>query len=101
MAGRGEVRPGTRLRARGGEGEGHMSTPLGEMTATEIVAWVRDVRARLAAKMDREQAYLSRRARHGRQTRTDDALRADQELARDVLALLSEVEQAALGAARA
>ena len=63
------------------------------MSAEEVRAWVQQTRAALLRKMQRERAYLERRARRGVWTPTDEACEADQELEADLLALLDEMEQ--------
>ena len=64
-----------------------------QMTPDEMRRWLHDTRLALQRKMQREQAYLHRRARQGVHTPTDDAYEADQELEADLLALLEELEQ--------
>ena len=59
----------------------------------EVGAWVQQTRAALRQKMQRERAYVQRRARWGVRTPTDVAYEADQELEADLLALLDEMEQ--------
>jgi hypothetical protein len=63
------------------------------MSPEEVRAWVQQTRAALLRKMQRERAYLERRARRGVWTSTDEAYEADQELEADLLALLDEMEQ--------
>ncbi len=63
------------------------------MSPEEIRAWLQQTRAALLRKMQRERAYLQRRARRGVRTPTDEAYEADQELEADLLALLDEMEQ--------
>jgi len=63
------------------------------MSPEEVRAWLQQTRAALLRKMQRERAYLERRARRGVRTPTDEAYEADQELEADVLALLDEMEQ--------
>jgi hypothetical protein len=67
--------------------------PLSCMSPEEIRAWVQQTRAALLRKMQRERAYLQRRARRGVWTPTDEAYEADQELEADLLALLDEMEK--------
>jgi len=62
------------------------------MTPDEIRAWIRSTRAALRRKMQRERAYLDRRARRGRPTPTDEAYEQDQLLEADLLAMLDEME---------
>ena len=64
-----------------------------QLTPNEMRRWLHDTRLALQRKMQREQAYLSRRARRGVRTPTDEAYEADQELEADLLALLEELEQ--------
>lgn len=54
--------------------------------------WIRTHRTALQRKMQREQAYLERRARRGVRTPTDDAYEADRQLEADMVALLDEME---------
>jgi acyl-CoA thioesterase len=67
--------------------------PLSCLAPEEVRAWVQHTRAALLRKMQRERAYLERRARRGVWTPTDEAYEADQELEADLLALLDEIEQ--------
>jgi hypothetical protein len=67
--------------------------PLSCMSPEEIRSWIQKTRAALLRKMQRERAYLQRRARRGARTPTDEAYEADQELEADLLALLDEMEQ--------
>ena len=64
---------------------------LAEMTSEEGTAWLASMRERLARKMWRERAYLSRRAARGTYTPTDDAYEADQALEAELLAFLDEI----------
>ena len=66
--------------------------PLAQMPPHEVRAWIQRTRAALRQKMERERAYLQRRAARGVHTPTDDAYAADQLLEVDVLALLDEME---------
>lgn len=66
---------------------------IGQMSQTERATWLQETKAALGRKMAREQAYLAHRARRGRRTPTDEAYEADQELERDLLWLLEEMEQ--------
>jgi hypothetical protein len=66
--------------------------PLGHMSPTEVRAWLRATRVALQQKMQRERAYLDRRAARGTYTPTDEAYEGDQLLEADVLALLDEME---------
>jgi len=63
------------------------------MSPEEVRAWLQQTRAALLHKMQRERAYLERRARRGVWTPTDEAYEADQDLEADLLALLDEMEQ--------
>ena len=67
--------------------------PLDQMTLDELRSWVRQTRAALQQKMQREQAYLVRRASRGVRTPTDEAYEADAVLEADLLAMLDEMEQ--------
>lgn len=66
--------------------------PLLQMTPDELRKWLHDMRSALQRKMQREQAYLHRRARRGVRTPTDEAYEADQEVEADLLHLLDELE---------
>ena len=66
---------------------------LSYMSPEEVRAWLQQTRAALLHKMQRERAYLERRARRGVWTPTDEAYEADQDLEADLLALLDEMEQ--------
>ena len=67
--------------------------PLDQMSLDELQSWVRQTRAALQRKMQREQAYLARRAARGVRTPTDEAYEADVVLEADLLAMLDEMEQ--------
>lgn len=67
--------------------------PFADMSADEIHAWIQNTREHLHRKMQREQAYLDRRAAQGIHTSIDDAYRADLLLEASLLALLDELEQ--------
>ncbi len=67
--------------------------PLDQMTLDELRSWVRQTRAALQQKMQREQAYLARRAARSVRTSTDEAYEADVLLEADLLAMLDEMEQ--------
>jgi len=54
--------------------------PLDQMTLDELRSWVRQTRAALQQKMQREQAYLARRAARSVRTPTDEAYEADEVL---------------------
>lgn len=64
-----------------------------QMAPEELRHWIQTMRLALQRKMQREQAYLSRRARRGVHTPTDAAYEADQELEADLLLLLDEMTQ--------
>jgi hypothetical protein len=66
--------------------------PLNQMAPEEVRAWLRATRSALQQKMQRERAYLDRRAARGTSTPTDEAYERDQLLEADVLALLDEME---------
>ncbi len=66
--------------------------PLSEMTPDEIHAWIRVTRTALQKKMQRERAYLTRRAQRGLSTATDEAYEQDQLLEADLLVMLDEME---------
>ena len=63
------------------------------LSSQEQLTWIQERRAALQRKMQRERAYLDRRARRGVWTPTDEAYEADQQLEADVIALLAEMEQ--------
>jgi hypothetical protein len=65
---------------------------INEMTRDEMRAWIRATRTALQKKMQREQAYLDRRALRGTYTPTDEAYEQDQRLEADLLAILNEME---------
>ena len=62
------------------------------MTAAEICAWIQTTRAALQQKMQRERAYLDRRAARGTSTPTDEAYAQDQLLEAEIVALLDAFE---------
>jgi len=68
--------------------------PLSIMTPDEQRAWIAATRSALVRKMQRERAYLDRRAARGTSTPTDQAYEADQVLEADLLALLDELARA-------
>lgn len=72
---------------------GRKRKPLRDMTPVEIRAWLQQTRDALQRKMQRERAYLDRRAARGTYTPTDEAYEQDQVLEADLLALLDEMEQ--------
>ena len=74
-------------------GVGAARPPLDRMTLDELRSWVRQTRAVLQQKMQREQAYLVRRASRGVRTPTDEAYEADAVLEADLLKMLDEMEQ--------
>ena len=47
--------------------------PLNQMSEAEPLVWIRATRTALQKKMQRERAYLDRRAARGTHTPTDDA----------------------------
>lgn len=65
--------------------------PVDAMTPADLAAWIARTRTQLSQKMQRERAYLDRRAKRGTHTPTDDAYEADQALEADLLALLDEM----------
>ena len=67
--------------------------PLIDMTQDEARAWVQDLRVRLTSKMQRERAYLDRRAARGTHTPTDDVYEADQGLEAELISMLEQIEQ--------
>ena len=77
-------------RKRGGVGSAR--PPLDRMSLDELRSWVRHTREALQKKMQREQAYLARRASRGVRTPTDEAYEADAVLEADLLAMLDEME---------
>jgi len=66
---------------------------LDEMTPSEGRIWIQGVRERLQQKVQRERAYLDRRAAHGVHTPTDEAYENDQRLEAELLALLEGLER--------
>ena len=66
--------------------------PFAEMSPDEIRAWIQHTRGELQRKMQRERAYLDRRAAQGIRTPTDDTYEADLLLEADLLVLLDELE---------
>jgi hypothetical protein len=66
--------------------------PIASMTPDEARTWRQGLRDRLLSKMQRERAYLDRRAKRGVQTPTDDAYEADQLLEAELLALLDHLD---------
>src|SRR5215467_3661204 len=65
--------------------------PLNQMAPDEVRAWLRATRSALQQKMQRERAYLDRRAARGTYTPTDEAYESDQLLEADLLALIDEM----------
>lgn len=63
------------------------------MSVDEIHVWFQQTRELLQQKMQREQAYLGRRAAQGIRTSTDEAYENDLLLEADLLTLLDELEQ--------
>jgi hypothetical protein len=72
---------------------GRSRVPLAHMSPEELRDWTRTTREALLKKMQREQAYLGRRATRGVRTPTDEAYEADLVLEVDLLAMLDELEQ--------
>jgi hypothetical protein len=68
--------------------------PLSAMNLDEQRAWIGTTRTALMRKMQRERAYLDRRAARGTYTPTEEAHEADQILEADLLALLDELARA-------
>ena len=66
---------------------------LDDMTPAEGRIWIQGVRERLQQKMQRERAYLDRRAARGVSTPTDEAYENDQRLEAELLALLEGLER--------
>jgi len=66
---------------------------LDAMTPEEAQIWLRGVRERLTRKMQRERAYLDRRAARGRATPTDGAYEADLILEQELLTLVENLLQ--------
>ncbi len=67
--------------------------PFTDMSVDEIHVWFQQTRELLQQKMQREQAYLGRRAAQGIRTSTDEAYENDLLLEADLLTLLDELEQ--------
>lgn len=65
--------------------------PLAKMTPAEGHEWFKSLHKRLVQKMQRERAYLDRRASRGTNTPTDEAYRADQVLEQELLSLLDQL----------
>lgn len=70
---------------------GQARPPLSQMTPEEIRTWLFQTREALQRKMQRERAYLHRRASRGIRTPTDEVYEQDQFLEADLLALLQEM----------
>lgn len=66
---------------------------LTDLSPEEMLAWIREKRDALQQKMQRERAYLARRATRGIHTATDEAYEADQLLEADLLILLDAFDQ--------
>jgi peptidoglycan/xylan/chitin deacetylase (PgdA/CDA1 family) len=75
------------------KGVGRSRVPLEHMSPEEVGDWILTTREALQKKMQRERAYLGRRAARGFRTPTDEAYEADLVLEADVLAMLDEMEQ--------
>jgi len=67
--------------------------PLIALTASEARLYLQDLKSRLAHKIQRERAYLDRRAARGTHTPTDEAYEADQVLEQEIMDLLEAMEQ--------
>jgi hypothetical protein len=67
--------------------------PLMDMSRQEAQTWITDIRARLERKMQRERAYLDRRAARGTRTPTDEAYEADQVLESELVVILNDLLQ--------
>lgn len=72
---------------------GRSRVPLEHMSPEEVRDWIRTTREALQKKMQRERAYLARRATRGVRTPTDEAYETDLVLEADLLAMLDEMEQ--------
>ncbi len=68
-------------------------TSLTDLSPEEMLAWIREKRDALQQKMQRERAYLARRATRGIHTATDEAYETDQLLEADLLILLDTFDQ--------
>nr|HET6902324.1 hypothetical protein [Ktedonobacteraceae bacterium] len=66
---------------------------LTDLSPDEMRVWIREKRDTLRHKMQRERAYLARRAARGIHTATDEAYEADQLLEADLLTLLETFDQ--------
>ena len=71
----------------------HSRKPFAEMSLDEARAWMQQTREHLQQKIQRERAYLERRALQGIRTSTDEAYEHDLLLEADLLLLLDELEQ--------
>jgi hypothetical protein len=67
--------------------------PLSALSREEAHTWIQGMRERLTSKMQRERAYLDRRAARGAHTPTDEAYEADQLLETELLTLLDDILQ--------
>src|SRR5438094_8758999 len=67
--------------------------PFKDMSPEEASNWIQGIRARLQTKMQRERAYLDRRASRGVHTPTDETYEQDQLLEAVLIAMLDEVER--------
>jgi hypothetical protein len=65
--------------------------PINRMSDEQLAAWIEATRTALVQKMQRERAYLDRRAARGNHTPTDDAYEHDGRLEADLLSLLDEM----------
>ena len=66
---------------------------ISTMSREEAHTWIQGMRERLVLKMERERAYLDRRAARGTHTPTDEAYEADQGLEFELVALLDDMLQ--------
>ncbi len=78
-----------------GQGSLVYHKPLKDMTPDEVSVWVQGIRERLERKMQRERAYLDRRASRGVRTPTDEAYEYDLLLEAELITLLDELAQEA------
>ena len=84
-------RTGAKARSAPPQGTLTYHKPLATMSHEELLTWLQNVRERLQRKMQRERAYLDRRAARGTHTPTDEAYEADQVLEAELLAILDEL----------
>ena len=76
-----------------GKSRGIHRKPLAHMSPDELAAWIRRTKAHLQQKMQRERAYLDRRAARGICTSTDEVYEHDQLLEADLVAMLDEIQE--------